>query len=119
MNPEVKAQWVTALRSGDYKQGQGVLRTAFTDGSVSKFCCLGVLCELAVNAGVIPAPLYDGIYYSYGTYGDKRTAYLPEAVMKWAGLDGENPMCGTGRLATLNDKDNSFEQIADAIEVYL
>jgi hypothetical protein len=40
MNPEVKARWVAALRSGEYKQGKGALRLN------NKFCCLGVLCDL-------------------------------------------------------------------------
>jgi len=34
-------EWVKALRSGEYKQGQSYLRSR--DG---KFCCLGVLCDL-------------------------------------------------------------------------
>ena len=119
MNPEIKTQWVTALRSGDYQQGHGILRSSLTEGSVPKFCCLGVLCEIAVKANVIPEAQYDGFYYTYGTRDDKRSAYLPAVVMEWAGLDNENPICGTDRLANLNDNDNTFEQIADAIEVNL
>lgn len=42
MDPALKAKWVTALRSGEYEQGQSRLRTL--EGS---FCCLGVLCEVA------------------------------------------------------------------------
>jgi len=34
-------EWVKALRSGEYKQGQSYLRSRD-----SKFCCLGVLCDL-------------------------------------------------------------------------
>lgn len=50
MTPDLKAKWTTALRSGQYKQGQGDLynRTLHT------FCCLGVLCKVA---GVDP---YEG-----------------------------------------------------------
>ena len=40
MNPQVKEKWVNALRSGEYSQCDGKLRSA--DG----FCCLGVLCDL-------------------------------------------------------------------------
>ena len=46
MNPQIKAQWVADLRSGQYEQGNGYLNA---DG---KLCCLGVLCEQAVKAGV-------------------------------------------------------------------
>lgn len=42
MNSELKAKWIAALRSGKYKQGRSVLRTAD-----NKYCCLGVLCEVA------------------------------------------------------------------------
>ena len=41
MNPEWKAKWVTALRSGDYSQGVGNLM-----GEEDTFCCLGVLCDI-------------------------------------------------------------------------
>jgi len=34
-------EWVKALRSGEYKQGQSYLRNRD-----NKFCCLGVLCDL-------------------------------------------------------------------------
>lgn len=36
-------QWIEALRSGEYKQGQGTLYCH------NRFCCLGVLCNLQVN----------------------------------------------------------------------
>lgn len=41
MRPKVKKEWIAALRSGDYRQGRGQLRSE--DNS---FCCLGVLCNL-------------------------------------------------------------------------
>lgn len=41
MNPDLKARWLAALRSGDYKQGPYRLET--DDG---RFCCLGVLCKV-------------------------------------------------------------------------
>jgi hypothetical protein len=41
MNPDVKAKWVAALRSGEYKQGPEWLQ-----GESGCFCCLGVLCDI-------------------------------------------------------------------------
>lgn len=41
MDEKLKADWVRALRSGEYKQTRGTL----TDGE--GFCCLGVLCKVA------------------------------------------------------------------------
>jgi hypothetical protein len=40
MKSELKDEWVRALRSGDYKQGNGAL---LKDG---KYCCLGVLADI-------------------------------------------------------------------------
>ena len=42
MVPEIKKRLIVALRSGDYKQTRGAL---CEDGG---YCCLGVLCELAM-----------------------------------------------------------------------
>ena len=53
MKQEVKDEWVTALRSGDYKQGEGMLRQVLDDNTEA-YCCLGVLCEIAVKHQVIP-----------------------------------------------------------------
>ena len=39
MNPEAKAKWLAALRSGEYTRATGALKNR--DG----YCCLGVLCE--------------------------------------------------------------------------
>lgn len=41
IDQELKDKWVAALRSGDYKQGGGCLRS-FGD----EFCCLGVLSDV-------------------------------------------------------------------------
>jgi hypothetical protein len=53
MNEEAKRLWVAALRSGKYDQTTGALR----DGV--GYCCLGVLCEVAIEAGV-PVQVYHG-----------------------------------------------------------
>ena len=44
MNPTIKAQWLEALRSGEYKQGREYLRQSNKDTVL--YCCLGVLCDL-------------------------------------------------------------------------
>lgn len=41
MKQTIKDNWITALRSGDYKQGPGVLKT-----KDNRYCCLGVLCDI-------------------------------------------------------------------------
>lgn len=124
MDPEIRARWTAALRSGDYQQGHSDLRKG------DEFCCLGVLCDLAVKAGLpvtvteppavieIPGPWeYDGA-----------EDYLPESVWRWAGLSSYNPVvraegiegiAGPSQesLALLNDDYGwDFAQIADAID---
>jgi hypothetical protein len=108
MNPEIRARWTAALRSGDYPQGEGHLR----DGK-DKFCCLGVLCDLAVKDGVAEAiHTRPGCNWAYGD----ETAYLPETVRRWAQLDSSNPDTPEGSLDSLNDGGRSFAYIADVID---
>ena len=116
MDPQIRARWVAALRSGKYEQGREFLRT-----EDDRFCCLGVLCELAVADGVIPPAWGDG---SEWVYADA-SAELPDRVMQWAGLPSIDPVIPAemASLAGLNDGDEAverepwtFAQIADAIE---
>lgn len=119
MNTEVKTKWTAALRSGDYRQGANYLRTRGAERD--NFCCLGVLCELAVAEGVIPAPVVNeyGEYY----YAD-RTSYLPAIVRDWAELgtvngaiydsNGDMPH---NSLTEMNDNEIPFTEIANVIEV--
>jgi hypothetical protein len=86
MKKSVKDEWVRRLRSGDYEQGMGELR--FED----KYCCLGVLCVMAVEAGVIEetSDPMTGVF-AYGRAGsddDRQTQMLPVSVAEWAGLMG-------------------------------
>jgi hypothetical protein len=117
MNPQIRARWVAALRSGQYRQGYEYLRDK-TGG----LCCLGVLCELAVADGVIPPPERHPLDGSW-LYGEYDTE-LPESVMSWAGLAHTNPVAPAQRgasLSQLNDGTEeggswTFAQIADVIE---
>lgn len=135
MNPEIKTQWVAALRSGEYRQGTGELHALHEDGSES-FCCLGVLCDLAVKAHVIPEPTYREFSgaprrgnYRYGDSNDEtKFGELPETVMTWAeietlmGSEIEQKSLGHfgyENLAAANDDGMSFEGIAGAIEEWL
>lgn len=93
MKAEVRDLWAEALLSGEFEQTTGLLHEV--GGGL---CCLGVLCEVAVKAGVIPAPdtTEDGAY-QYGQYagpsGDiahTSTSVLPLAVVEWAGFQDED-----------------------------
>jgi hypothetical protein len=112
MNSEVKRDWQGALRSGDYPQDTGSLRTP------GGWCCLGVLCDRAVQAGIIPAPGVDNGAYFY----DGQRYYLPAAVQEWAGLNDHNPSVRVRDesvlrpLGYLNDHHVPFDEIADLID---
>ena len=139
MNKEVKALWIAALRSGEYKQGAG--RLGYTQDGVTKHCCLGVLCELAVKAGVIETTeVRNTTSCPCGCDGWEDTgldvklyagskSYLPASVQAWAQI-GENGelskhmsydsgynVTWLETLAQVNDtRKFSFGTIADIIE---
>lgn len=114
---EVRKRWTEKLRSGEYQQGNHVLRVN------DRFCCLGVLCDLAVKESVIPEPDKIGSYYHYAD----QKLHLPESVQQWAGLchssgrfkdpspDNPNPLKWSF-LSNLNDAGKSFAEIADVID---
>lgn len=123
MDPAVKQQWIDALRSGNFEQTTAVLNRD------DKFCCLGVLCELAISAGV-------KVNKSDATCGlvncdcsvnvyvyDGQKVYPPESVTAWAGLASANPKVPLAAgdhfgayLSDLNDDGKDFRFIADVIE---
>lgn len=131
MNKEIKELWATALESGEYKQGHKVLCSVGEDDS-KRYCCLGVLCELAVKAGVIPEPVdredaYVGRSLYFGGPRESSGAYLPKSVATWAGLEDQeyktvvsNPMIGEFTATILNDlKGFTFPEIAAKIREHL
>lgn len=115
MKDDIRQQWTAALRSGEYKQGSSALHDE-SDG-VHSYCCLGVLCDLAVKAGVkVEVEKRDGGVFYY----DKDGSYLPDSVMDWAGLDTGNPQTPAGSCAHMNDgRGMSFAEIADVIDTHL
>lgn len=129
MNPEIKARWVAALRSGKYEQERAVLK------GKSGFCCLGVLCEIYATDSGFTAWQSD----DFSEEGEE----LPnQDVVRWAAFPhkygDESEPClndlkveigGEYRnLADHNDGDQhakpprpprTFAEIADAIESQL
>jgi hypothetical protein len=126
---EIKERWLEALRSGNYKQGARRLR-----GTDDTFCCLGVLCDLAEQEGVVTHELPESpnTSYAYAYIGTRAfdefefssTTTLPKAVATWAGLDSGNPSVVIDdeeerSLAGINDEGADFSEIADLIEEHL
>ena len=124
---KIRRRWVAALRSGKYKQITGALRQKYNKGgrksSFEGYCCLGVLCELAVKAKVIGPPVQNsgGIFIYSGNDSE-----LPQKVREWAGLttvDGKftdeklREKTKQNDLAGLNDYSGKrFRGIASIIE---
>jgi len=128
---EVFAEWMRRLRSGDYKQVDGVLCRVDDSGDRS-YCCLGVLTEMAVEAGLVREVITAdslGVYYVNSEDPmESDNAGLLRPVRKWADVaslagniyrgkptEGETKMPNS--LAGANDGWHwSFSQIADLAE---
>jgi hypothetical protein len=110
MDPDIKAEWVRRLREDNIPQTTNGLL-----GDVNgRRCCLGVLCDIAVEHGVIPLP--EG--GSALVYGDKEKYVLPRVVAEWASIDCTGRYYSTKSLAIDNDNGMPFPKIADVIEEY-
>lgn len=106
LKPEIKAAWVEALRSGSYRQGRGQLKVPAEDGD--RFCCLGVLCDLATREGLVewrwegrgvPKAVDVGFPNSIGSQ-----TVLPLSVAGWAFENAENPMTVDPRVEVGNER---------------
>lgn len=109
MKKKIMQEWVAALRSGTYEQGKGALEK---DG---KYCCLGVLCDIAAQKGVCLTRTEE--YLSSQVSYDSSFGVLPNSVKEWSGIKDEMGRIKNMRsLVNLNDNGKSFEQIANIIE---
>ena len=134
MNEKVAKQWIKALRSGKYKQGQSTLKQYNHKGE-TKHCCLGVLCELyndtmkknhkkTLSEKVMNNKEYD-FEYGYTRFGNSSgnsSDILPSVVRKWACMNsriGEFTNKNTEwmqSLVDMNDSGKKFTTIAKTIE---
>jgi hypothetical protein len=126
LDPTVRRLWTAALRSGRFAQGRDKLVSVDDEAGVTRHCCLGVLCVLAVEAGV---EVTTALRYVVGRRGfrafDGEENALPVAVQRWAGLTGSDaadPRVRHGEhgqvaaLSYLNDRGVDFDAIADVID---
>jgi len=100
--PENIQKWVDALRSGEYNQVKGTLKGKMEDGTVG-FCCLGVYCEIMGKE----APTH---FYGWGGYFNEG----PKGHYDWLKVQIGEYVCDIG--AKMNDRGESFFEIADMIE---
>lgn len=123
MDSELKAQWLVALRSGEYEQGYGRLGDVNHRTGGREYCCLGVLCDIAKErlalAGISVSWSDEIMFVDCNTNylnGDVCSALgLPSHFWRLTGLpnmrDGNSPS-----LDKFNDGGLTFKQIADVIE---
>lgn len=121
MYADAKKAWTQALRSDRFKQGRTALKSRKAMSPEDwEHCCLGVLCEIAIEAGV-EVDVAQGKWQT--SFGGEH-AYLPDAVREWAGLEDRSPSVREGgsrvELVSLNDgtatnPPHSFVEIADLI----
>ena len=111
MNPEIKKQWVAALRSGEYRQGQGSLCAEGFDGF--GYCCLGVLVDTVFDGDwVLDKSLGLKQYVLDMGHGIYDGTLPPELQQAYELSYDEQE-----RLIRMNDiQERSFNEIADYIE---
>lgn len=129
INTENMIKWLRRLKSGKDKQGRFFLNKVSSSGE-SNYCCLGVLCEVAIEAGldIIKKPDVGFDYNINNEYvkidifqynGDGNLQ--PREVSRWLGLGGvRNVLITFGGeqvlVSKLNDINQlTFSEIADLL----
>jgi hypothetical protein len=117
IKPRVESQveynrlvWINALTSGEYEQGTGLLRRevdAVSEAERYQYCCLGVLCDLAMKAGMHGQWSNGGMEDDFGLHDD----FAPNHVLQMVGLTKEHGAI----LARINDNGGTFATIAETI----
>lgn len=129
MNADVRAAWVAALRSGEYKQGHGALCQDDPEAEGEKlYCCLGVLAELAAEAGIVSPAKKEAkeegvsVRWLYSSKSGDYSSFLSREMRKWAGIEDLDPTVlihsRSVPLSKLNDElGYTFDDIADVLEI--
>ena len=111
MKRELFNQWVSALRSGKYEQGKGLLCKN------NKFCCLGVFLDIINKSYKTNAA---GVRMYEGRFCQNVMGILSDQIVEEYGFYSSygNHIAELGdSLASLNDvKSISFNGIADILE---
>ena len=112
MDATLKARWIAALRSGEYRQGRRLLRAS--DGS---YCCLGVLCEVAGLRRDGEMFVFPG---ALGTSADpSRHKAMIFGSLRAAVTDFTEPADRAKELIEMNDCGHTFAEIANWIDDHI
>lgn len=114
---ELRKEWLVALRSGDYPQTKQALRIPGKG-----YCCLGVLCEILCEKGVVQRGEDDYLFDTEDEPGILHMATALETpILRMVGLTSDDETC----LMKMNDGDEDgdgakeFIEIADYLETEL
>jgi hypothetical protein len=108
MTPELKEKWIKALRSGEYTQGRGALRSTTKNGTC--YCCLGVLADIVDHDAWRDDQPWNGKTLSI--WKNEQDATLEKSCEE-VGLS----MSEQNLLMHLNDsRSYTFDEIGDFIE---
>jgi hypothetical protein len=110
MNPTIKANWLTALRSGKYRKGANTLKRSYVTVEPT-YCCLGVLCETIKDTHPPAARLLT----PGGSSNHSRASFLNSELLEVIGISDEQQR----KLSRYNDRGKPFIWIADYIEKHL
>lgn len=134
MDPEIKAKWIEALRSGKYKQGHSHLRQRDKETGEERYCCLGVLCDIVEpNSWQDPEDHHDDRTILVYPHHEGKQDYPSNSVFEKASIDLRDywmscttifgtptQVCHSIRVQMTCLNDNSptmtFNEIADWIE---
>ena len=110
-NKELRQKWLDALRSGEYEQGRDYLHIRDCDGH--KYCATGVLADVLGAAWVLERSAEED-WWAFDVFRPDRGSMF--------GLDsGYVEELDLGReidaATSLNDRGDSFHQIADYLEL--
>ncbi|KGM36161.1 hypothetical protein [Inquilinus limosus] len=101
---QARAAWVAALRSGEYKQGKGRLRSYHAPS----YCCLGVACDVFLKL----EERGEWLDTVFDVSGDSAGTILPRSVMRWLGLTSEGGDLVEVIAASSEDDDPAEDLIA-------
>jgi len=125
MTKKQALKWTKALRSGKYKQGKNKLHDA-----QGNYCCLGVACEIFTFKNVTVLREEDGTISGLHLESQPDIlrllniknegflgTYLGEEIPGYCAPPKEYCSPKVATLAFLNDRNFTFDEIADIIEL--
>lgn len=110
-------EWLKRLRSGDYEQGQGMLKIIGNEDTGEPLekplhCCLGVLGEILCETGQMEQINNESYTDFYKTFDAESAETAYDALLPVEFINSEAQQ----QLASANDAGKSFAEIALMIE---